>query len=975
MAVDKFKFVSPGIFIDEIDESILEPLPERMGPLIIGRFAKGPGNRPIKVDSFKEFVAVFGAPEAGNPGGEVWRGGEMTAPTYAAYAAQAWLKNNRPATIYRIMGDDRSDATAGTAGEAGWTTDNDFSATNCESTSKGGAYGLFVIPSASVEPAAPSLGEAATGTLAAIWYVQKGGVFLTGTALDGTVTESAGRWFDVSNNTFTVKIKGESGIAKEATFNFQRDSQNFIRKVFNTNPTYTNNDVTETGQREIYWLGETFESNLISAQNSQLKVGGATPSADKQRGIILALDGTGESGITWANHKQSAIAAETGYFFSQDVGSPSNAVFDPANGQHVKNLFKFVALDSGEHANRDYKISIMDLRLPTDDFNKYGTFTVLVRRGDDTDEVPVILERFSNVNLNPNSLNYIARRIGDVHFYYDPDARTLTQLKSYPNISKYVRVVVSDDVANNGAKDGWLPFGVRGPLVPRTITLHSGSSTADANLNPAWYSGKNTGAGGLPRDIIDRRHDDEDIFFIDKRFNSFTASIQFPVTRTRTSSSEGSLSKGTNAFFGYQSNLKGTRIYDNTNDDLLRGRPVNASPFTFDNTKNQYSWIFTLDDLCSVTSDTTHAFWASGSYRSSVSFAAKSGSAYVLTGSKAGFKRFTSPLFGGFDGFDITERDPLRNTGMSGKTEKTSYAYYSLKKAIDITSDSEFLEYDLATMPGITNSSLNTELINSCEARADALAIVDLAGGYEPPHEGTGNEQDKLGSVQSTVNAAKDMALNTSYGCTFYPFVQIRDTFSDSILYVPPSVVALGTFSSSQRQSAVWFAPAGFTRGGLSEGSAGLPVLGVRQRLTSENRDRLYEANINPIASFPAEGIVIFGQKTLQVTQSALDRINVRRLLIFLKKEISRFASTTLFEPNIQATWNSFKGKVEPFLDEVKAGFGLTDYRVILDDTTTTPDLIDRNILYAKIYLKPARAIEFIALDFIITKTGASFDD
>jgi phage tail sheath protein FI len=149
----------------------------------------------------------------------------------------------------------------------------------------------------------------------------------------------------------------------------------------------------------------------------------------------------------------------------------------------------------------------------------------------------------------------------------------------------------------------------------------------------------------------------------------------------------------------------------------------------------------------------------------------------------------------------------------------------------------------------------------------------------------------------------------------------------------------------------------------------------VRQRLTSDDRDRLYEVNVNPIATFPAEGIVIFGQKTLQVTPSALDRINVRRLMIYVKKEVSRIAATTLFEQNVQGTWDRFKGRVIPFLEEVQSGLGLTDFRVILDETTTTPDLVDRNILYAKIFLKPARSIEFIALDFIITKSGASFDD
>jgi hypothetical protein len=217
--------------------------------------------------------------------------------------------------------------------------------------------------------------------------------------------------------------------------------------------------------------------------------------------------------------------------------------------------------------------------------------------------------------------------------------------------------------------------------------------------------------------------------------------------------------------------------------------------------------------------------------------------------------------------------------------------------------------------------------------------------------------------------------MNSSYGCAYYPWIQINDTISDSLLWAPPSIVALGTFSSSQRNSELWFAPAGFTRGGLTEGSAGLPVIQTRERLTSKDRDDLYEANVNPIASFPAEGIVIFGQKTLQVTPSALDRINVRRLMIYVKKEISRMAATVLFDQNVDATWNRFTSQAEPFLRSVQARLGLEDFKIVLDDTTTTADLIDRNIMYAKIFLKPARSIEFIALDFVITNSGAGFED
>ena len=301
--------------------------------------------------------------------------------------------------------------------------------------------------------------------------------------------------------------------------------------------------------------------------------------------------------------------------------------------------------------------------------------------------------------------------------------------------------------------------------------------------------------------------------------------------------------------------------------------------------------------------------------------------------------------------------------------------FNTVKRAIDILRDPEVVEFNLAAVPGITNSTLTEHLIKTCEDRGDAMAIIDLENDFIPETENTQSAENRRPDVIKAAQSLKDRQLNSSYGAAYFPFVQIRDSISNQVLYVPPSVVALGVMSNSEAQRALWFAPAGFTRGGLSGGAAGLPVLNVTTHLTSKDRDRLYEANVNPIASFPAEGLVVFGQKTLQVTPSALDRINVRRLLIFIKKEISRMAATTLFEQNVQSTWTQFKNKAVTFLTNIKAAQGLTDFRVVLDETTTTPELIDRNIMYAKVFLKPARAIEFIALDFVITDTGASFDD
>ena len=177
---------------------------------------------------------------------------------------------------------------------------------------------------------------------------------------------------------------------------------------------------------------------------------------------------------------------------------------------------------------------------------------------------------------------------------------------------------------------------------------------------------------------------------------------------------------------------------------------------------------------------------------------------------------------------------------------------------------------------------------------------------------------------------------------------------------MPPSVVLGGIYAFNDKVAHPWFAPAGLNRGGITT------AIQAERKLTQSDRDSLYDSNVNPIATFPGQGVTVFGQKTLQKKASALDRINVRRLVIFLKKQISILSTQVLFDQNVQATWDRFKALINPFLTDVKTRLGITEYRLILDDSTTTPDLIDQNILYAKIMVKPARAIEYIAIDFVI---------
>jgi phage tail sheath protein FI len=625
-------------------------------------------------------------------------------------------------------------------------------------------------------------------------------------------------------------------------------------------------------------------------------------------------------------------------------------------------LFKFHTLDVGEDEQKKVKVSIVDVKASTTDADPYGSFSVEVRDARDSDNAPVVIERYSSVTLNPNSSQYIARVIGDQFIEWDDTERRYRVYGNYANASSLIRVEMNEDVDAGATDARLLPFGSFGPVRYKGWSFLSGGTEP----SDRWVNG----AQGIPNAY------DAGVDFMDvdnATGQAFTGSLVYPSIPLRVSASDGDIPDPLDAYFGIDTTQASNNRFEDSYIDLVRVLPSALDSFTT-TTSTEFSYVFTLDDLSSSSGGAAGevAVYVSGSRAAGTSFTAVSGTYEQVL--DLGYNRFTVPMNGGFDGLDITEKDPFNNTRM-GSSDAASYTYYSARRAIDTVANPEEVEYNLMAMPGIYKESITDHMIEVCENRGDALAVIDLDTGYRAQTENTQSAQNNLGSVSTAISNLQNRRINSSYGCAYYPWVQIRDTISDSLLFVPPSIVALGTFSSAQRTSELWFAPAGFTRGGLTEGSAGVPVIQTRERLTSKNRDDLYEANVNPIATFPSEGIVIFGQKTLQVTPSALDRINVRRLMIFLKKEISRISATILFDQNVPSTWNRFLSQVDPFLRSVQSRLGLTDYRVVLDESTTTPELIDRNIMYAKIFLKPARAIEFIALDFVITNTGAGFED
>jgi len=273
--------------------------------------------------------------------------------------------------------------------------------------------------------------------------------------------------------------------------------------------------------------------------------------------------------------------------------------------------------------------------------------------------------------------------------------------------------------------------------------------------------------------------------------------------------------------------------------------------------------------------------------------------------------------------------------------------------AIAILENTDAYLFNVISAPGLVYDKHTTpidSIISLTETRGDCIAVIDLYS---------------YGATISNVTGKADL-LNSSYTAAYWPWLQTASATGKNV-WAPASVFIPGVYAFTDGAAAPWFAPAGLTRGGVPG------VIQAERKLTRSDRDTLYDSKVNPIATFPGTGIAIFGQKTLQTKASALDRVNVRRLLIDLKKFIGDQASTLVFEQNTITTRNKFLSAVNPYLDSVTQRQGLYSYRVVMDDTNNTADVIDRNQLVGQIYIQPAKTAEFIVLDFVVEPTGATF--
>ena len=359
-----------------------------------------------------------------------------------------------------------------------------------------------------------------------------------------------------------------------------------------------------------------------------------------------------------------------------------------------------------------------------------------------------------------------------------------------------------------------------------------------------------------------------------------------------------------------------------------------------------------------------------------------------------GFAKYTNIFYGGFDGVNILDEDqfyfrdralsadvggknvtdPVIGLGGDGTAPKNpagsgrrNNQVYSLQKGIDIITNPVTTRINLLAVPGARDSYVTDHASDAVKKYGLAMYVMDIPE-YDKDTTRLYDDSANRSDVGKTLSQFESRAIDNNYVATYFPNVNITDDVNNRVVEVPPSIAAVGALGFNDKDKQVWFAPAGFSRGALSF------VTNVENRLSSNDRDDLYDARINPIATFPRAGFVIFGQKTLQVAQSALDRINVRRMLLDVKRRVTGIANNVVFEQNNSATRADFVAKTVQQLTAVQAGQGIEAFKVICDNTNNTAADIEQNRLRASIQVVPTRAVEFIAIDFIITNSGVSFE-
>jgi len=872
------KFVSPGVFTEEFDQTFLPQGVDQIGAVIIGPFLKGPAFTPVLVDSPNKAIQLFGT---------------TSEKFYTQYAAQSYLKN-APAYLIRTLWDE------------GYTLSNDVIAPINLGTYSAGTYATTSMSFTEISHSAilsvtSSLTEdkyqfIATGSgfadVGNVYYYETGSsltltinnlvdkmnskldfIEVTRSAADTFIVSSSVIGTDYNSSTFTsASVIGTLSGGTDAS------GDNIVALLAPT-ANESVSSISITGSKTALLIdvvgtkNYSYTASLLETSDDYIgNLFGTNPQGKKPIYVYSAFPEFIAASAETVVSKNTQVTMD----FEYDAGDQYRTAETPwitsqEFGGETYNLLKFVSRTDGTYGNKEIKVSITDIRKPgTISGTDYGTFTVIVREWDDSDIRPVVLETFNSVNLDPTSTQYIGRIIGDRYTSFTTDLEgnpKIVYVGDYENVSNYIRVEVESDISDGSITANAIPFGfgaVKTPIKGGTLPTASFVTTQTAN----------------------------------GEFNS-----KVP--------------------FGFDFSLEDNKQYL---------APLPDKPVVGDNVA------FNLGDMVDNDGNT------------------------ITVDSNTKYKKFIVPLQGGFDGTDpaqqINTGENITSANIMGFdcSSGTSSGTVVYKKALDIVANPQEIDVKLLCIPGITISkhpSVYNYANNICIDRQDCFYLADL------DIKGT--------NVANAITLTT--GLDTNYAGTYYPWLKIKDQNTNRFVWVPPSVEMLGVMGFNDNVAYEWYAPAGFNRGGLTN------VVETEVRLNSAELNALYENRINPINSFPREGIVAWGQKTLQAKPSSLDRINVRRLLINLKKYIASTSKYLVFEQNTDQTREKFLNIVNPYMESVKQKRGIYSFIVRMDETNNTPETIDRNILYGAIYIQPAKAVEFIQIDFNLTPTGATFED
>ena len=787
----------------------------------------------------------------------------------------------------------------------------------------------------------------------------RGGITGSVTLLDGAT----------SKQEFVIFLNGHKGTdvnyPRIITASFDPTAVNYFANVLNT-------DVSKL-QQAGHYLYTRYDVHpqyaVVTGTNiiTDAVAGNSQPVA-----FLTTGSATRNSGSTVVPNYES---------FEDRFQTPSSTfVISQRFGGKNKNLFKVHALSDGAYSNTRIKISIEGLSPSNVDSYKYGTFDLLVRAWDDTDDAKVILERFNGLTLDPGSDRYIARVIGDMHVYFDFDVNDGGQKLridgDFENKSNYIRVEMSDDVETGEIDPTALPVGFRGP---RHLVLSGSAPLAAIQTDTDSMGTTVTGTLNKVTEIpVPYRRTLSTSTGVNKDSNSdLYWGVQF---ESQVSVAEPNLGRKvdptiesfTRYFPTFQTIWQNFIVGDNegaldtTENGVLDADRYNNNIFTLENirvvtgsdgvatTKQLSDWEYVRNGNI-ATDDTTktRAFDVATDLTSlSVKNVAK----------------FTFFLQGGFDGVNIFDRDAAMLTDKA-ITEEMAYpargqndgpTVKAYVKALELMGDQSEVDVKLLAIPGIRHEIITDKLIDTVESRFDAMALIDVEERDTLNNVVTSStQQPHIGNI---VNSFSSRGIDSSFAAAYYPDVVMIDPFNGLEAQVPPTVAALGALSLTDAISKPWFAPAGFTRGALST------TTDTAVKLSRANMDDLYAVDINPIVSFPgSDGVVVWGQKTLKREQSALDRINVRRLLIEIRRAVRSVSNSIIFEPNREETLSRFSSLVEPILKRIQEQQGLDGYRVIIDTSTTSQADVENNTIRGKIFLQPTKVAEFIDLDFVIT--------